>query len=86
MRFPRPEMVLNLLDGLVPGLRNEDEGEEGPGGADGPVEPEGAAAADGGDQVHEGLRHQEAGDEGETDDEGVGNGSNLTHPQSQHNA
>ncbi len=79
-------MVLNLLDGLVPGLGDEDEGEEGAGGADGPVEPEGAAAADGGDQVHEGLGHQEAGDEGETDDEGVGNGSNLTHPQGQMNA
>ncbi len=79
-------MVLNLLDGLVPGLRDEDEGEEGPGRADGPVEPEGAAAADGGDQVHEGLGHQEPGDEGETDDERVGDRPNLIHPQGQFNA
>ncbi len=76
---PRPEFVLDLLDGLVPGLRNKDEGEEGAGGTDGAVEPEGAAAADGLDQVHKGLGHQEAGDEGEADDEGVGDGSYLAH-------
>jgi len=75
----RPEMVLNLFDGLVPGLRHKDEGEYGPGGTDGTVEPKGAAQTDNLDQVHKGLGHQEAGDEGKTDDEGVGDGSHLEH-------
>ena len=70
-------MVLDLLDGLVSRLRYKDDGEEGPGGTDCSVEPEGAAEPDGLNQVHKGLGHQKAGDEGKADDEGVGDGPNL---------
>ena len=72
------EVLLDLLHGLVPGLGHEHGREHAAREADGAVQPEGARRAQRGlHQVHVGLGHDEAGDEGEADDEGIGHRSDL---------
>ena len=65
---PPAEVALDLLDGLVPGLRDEHCGEDPAQRADAAVQPEGAGLAQRRlHQVNIGLGHEEAGDKTKAD-------------------
>merc|ERR1711970_1390680 len=67
----------NFFDRSSPCLRHAEDGEDCSDKADATVQPEGAAGVDALEQVGERFGHDEPHDEGETDDDGIGDGPNL---------